>query len=142
MHAQGRKPDWLISLGTENGIASFQSENGIELPPEILEYYASVWASCFLYSYWEVDAFLEDLDNIGEAFPPLVTWEGDRHVVVGYFVHGDCVCAVNVDSTPTINWGAFAKPFDYEPVRFSNWISGAIERQLQSSDLSQQKGDT
>jgi len=134
LQVQPAIPRWLAQFGTESGIAEFEAEFQVKLPPAVKFYVQHPDIACVIEAGCDLDAFLNQMKSRVEADPPFVLYY-DRHayLVIAFHNHSGGVCAVDLAGPDSlVRFGdADVANFDLRPqdetaVKFEQWIGDAI----------------
>ncbi len=132
---QNHVPTWFRALGTAAGLAEFESQRGVHVPPALREFYGCLPLACFLEAAIDGEVFLVDLATMIDSDPPpLVTWTSGQHLVFAFHGHSGMVCAAELGSDdPRVFWGFDGDPEPCQdparpPVSFSQWVFGVVDR--------------
>jgi hypothetical protein len=131
-----RVPDWFRALGTDAGVAEFESRRGFRVPAAVRELYGCPPLACFLEATTDGEVFLNDLTTLIDGDPPpIVNWSAGPHLVFAFHNHSGMVFAAQLGADNPLVFGGFDG--DPEPISdderppevFSAWVFGAVDGQ-------------
>ena len=128
IEVESRTPEWLIRLSTEAGVKAFEEKHRLEMPRTLRQFYKSARLISLLQAAWGVDVFLEGMDD--DDPPGLMDWNSMPHIVIGYYPHGDSICAAEMIGERQLMFWEGVSVRQEQKVTLAEWVRGAAERLL------------
>ena len=133
LKVKDKMPNWLLSLGTDTGLADFKDKFELSVPPSLQEFYSCLPLVCFLEMTIDGNVFLVEFDEETEL-PLVVNWLGTKHLAFACHGHSGSVCAARLETDeqndPLVFWGFDDEdePFedDRPSITFSEWIFNCV----------------
>jgi hypothetical protein len=127
-------PDWFRALGTDAGVAEFETRRGFRVPAAMRELYGCPPLACFLQATIDGEVFLADLATLIDSdLPPVVTWSAGPHLVFAFHNHSGTVfgAQLGVDEPQVFcGFDGDPEPITEEgrpPETFSGWVFAAVD---------------
>lgn len=121
-------PGWLRELGSDVGIAAFESRLGIRVPEAMREFYASPDLACFL-DATGCAVFLNSLAMLSdEEMPPIVHWSAVPHLVFSFHNRSSAMFGARLGEDDPLTYCGFDDEQDPmsdegQPLKlFSDWV--------------------
>ncbi len=123
-------PDWFLRLGTEVGLAEFESSCGHHVPRALREFYSCLPLACFLEATMDGEVFLRNMSEDSE--PPIETRKGVESLVFSFHCHSGMLMAAQFGADDPLVWSGFGGDDEADqvarpPLSFATWVFKMVD---------------